>query len=174
VPGFARPVEDRYFEDYLPGIIVEFGAAVVEEAEVIDFARRYDPQPMHTDPAWAASGPFGGLIASGWHTAGLMMRMYTEYYLSTVASMVSPGLDELRWVKPVRPGDVLRVRARILEARRSRTKPDRGVVRTAVEVINAHDDVVMTNVAINLFRCRDAAPRTDEKAVSTSDQDKAG
>jgi acyl dehydratase len=155
MPGFTKPPDDRYFEDYTPGIVVEFGSEVVDEAEVIAFSRRYDPQPMHTDRAWAASGPFGGLITSGWHTAGLMMRMYTEHYLSTVAGMVSPGLDELRWLKPVRPGDVLRVRATILEARRSRTKPDRGVVRTAVEVLNAHDEIVMTYVAINLFRCRD-------------------
>jgi len=161
MPGFATPIDERYFEDYVPGIVVEFGAELVDEAEVIDFARRYDPQPMHTDPAWAARGPFGGLIASGWHTAGLMMRMYTEHYLSTVASMVSPGLDELRWVKPVRPGDVLRVRAAILEARRSRSKPDRGVVRTFVEVLNASDEVVMTNIAINLFRCRDVAIQAD-------------
>jgi acyl dehydratase len=118
---FTTPVEDRYFEDYVAGSVHEFGRIAVDEREVIEFASRYDPQPFHTDPQAAQRSPFGGLIASGWHTAGLMMRLVVEHYLSRVASLASPGVDELRWTQPVRPGDTLSVRATVLEARRSRS-----------------------------------------------------
>jgi acyl dehydratase len=97
------------------------------------------------------------LIASGWHTAALLMRLYATYYLSKVASLASPGLDELRWYKPVRPDDELRIRVRILEASRSRSKPDRGMVRTLVEVLNQSEEVVMSLKAMNILRCRGAA-----------------
>ena len=107
----------------MAGAVTEFGPIAVDEAEVIAFARRFDPQPIHTDPAAAAAGPFGGLIASGWHTASLVMRVLVEHYLARRASLASPGIDELRWLQPVRPGDVLRVRTTVLEARRSRSKP---------------------------------------------------
>ena len=109
-----------------------------------------------TDPEEAARGPFGGLIASGWHTAALLMRLYATHYLSHVASLASPGLDELRWHKPVRPGDELRIRVRVLAAERSRSKPDRGMVHTGIEVLNQRE-VVMSLRAMNLLRCRGAA-----------------
>ena len=150
----ASPVEYRYFEDYVAGAVHEFGSIAVEEAEVIAFAERFDPQPFHTDPEAAKQSIFGGLIASGWHTAGLMMRLLVEHYLSQVASLGSPGIDELRWLKPVRPGDVLSVRVTVLETNRSRSKPDRGLVRSYVEVLNQHREVVMSVKARNLFRCR--------------------
>ncbi len=149
------PFSERYFEDYHVGETYEFGAAVVDEAEVLEFARRYDPQSIHTDPAFAATGPFGGLIASGWHTTALMMRMIVDNYLSPVASIVSPGIDELRWLKPVRPGDTLSLRATVVEAKRSNSRPDRGVVRTFVEVLNQHGEVVMSLTAMNLMLCRE-------------------
>jgi acyl dehydratase len=155
--SFATPIDQRYFEDYVPGSVHEFGSAAVEEAEVLEFARRFDPQYIHIDPVRAAKGPFGGLIASGWHTGALMMRLYVQNYLSTVASLASPGLDELRWLKPVRPGDSLRVRATVLEAKRSHSKPDRGMVRTFAEVLNQHGEVVMSVKAVNFLRCRDGA-----------------
>ena len=101
---FARPITDRYFEDYVEGDVHHLGAIAVEADELIAFAKRFDPQAMHTDPEAAKNTPFGGLIASGWHTAGLMMRLYVEHYLTHVASLASPGLDDLRWLKPVRPG----------------------------------------------------------------------
>jgi len=145
---------DRYFEDYLPGAVHEFGSVQVDEAGIIDFARRYDPQEFHIDPVAAARGPFGGLIASGWHTGSLMMRLFVDHYLSPVSSLGSPGIDELRWLRPVRPGDTLRVRATILETKRSRSKPDRGVVRTLSEVLNQSGEVVMTMNAMTLVRCR--------------------
>ena len=138
----------------MPGAVAEFGPIAVDEAEVVAFALKFDPQPIHTDPAGAAAGPFGGLIASGWHTASLVMRVLVDHYLARGASLASPGIDELRWLQPVRPGDTLRVRATIVEARRSRSKPDRGLVRTKVETLNQNDQVVMSMVAMNLFRCR--------------------
>ena len=110
----------------------------------------------NTDPAAAAAGPFGGLIASGWHTVGLVMRVLVESYLARDAALASPGVDELRWVQPVRPGDTLHGRVTVLEATRSRSKPDRGMVRTSVETMNQRDEVVMSMIAMNLFRCRDA------------------
>ncbi len=131
---FPTTVDDRYFEDYLAGHVHQFGSVTVSEAEIVEFARRYDPQPFHVDPEAARQTQFGGLIASGWHTAGLMMRMVVDHYLSHVASLASPGLDELRWTQPVRPGDTLSVRATVLETRPSASKSDRGLVRTLFEV----------------------------------------
>jgi acyl dehydratase len=151
---FTVSVEKRYFEDYVPGSVHEFGSIAVEQNEVITFARRYDPQVFHTDPDLAKSTIYGGLISSGWHTAGLMMRLFAENYLSKVASLGSPGIDELRWKAPVRPGDELSIRVTVLEAKRSRSKPDRGIVRSFIEVINQNREVVMSMKAINLFLCR--------------------
>jgi acyl dehydratase len=152
--NFAVPIEDRYFEDYLPGAVYEFGGAEVSEAEIVDFARRWDPQPMHVDAEAAARGRFGGLIASGWQTAAIMMRLFVDHFLSKTASLASPGIDELRWTRPVRPGDVLRIRVTVLDATRSRSRPDRGMVRTLVEVLNQNDEIVMTLKPMNLLRCR--------------------
>ena len=144
----------RYFEDYPPGAVFEGGAIEVAEAEILEFARRYDPQTMHTDPAAAASGFFGGLIASGWHTAGLMMRLFTQHFLSPESSLASPGIDELRWPKPVRPGDILSIRVTVTAARRSRSKPQQGIVHSFVEVLNQQGEVVMTLKPVSLIRCR--------------------
>jgi acyl dehydratase len=154
---FAAPIDDRFFEDYVTGAVYEYGWVTVTEAEILDFAGAFDPQPIHTDPGFAAAGPFGGLIASGWHTAGIMMRVLVDHYLSHVASLASPGIDELRWPAPVRPGDSLRLRATIVEARRSRSKPDRGLVRTKAELINQNDEVVLQLTAMNLIRARNPA-----------------
>ncbi|MGH8851468.1 MAG: MaoC family dehydratase [Casimicrobiaceae bacterium] len=151
---FAVPVDQRYFEDYRVGSAYEYGSITVDEAEIISFAQQFDPQAMHVDPAAAARGPFGGLIASGWHTNALMMRLLARHYLSSVASLGSPGIDELRWLKPVRPGDTLRIRVTVSEARRSQSKPDRGMVRTLIEVLNQRDEIVSTMRAMNLLRCR--------------------
>src|SRR5215212_3912950 len=155
------PQTDRWFEDYEPGSVHEFGSIVVREEEVLAFGRRFDPQPFHTDPEAAAETEYGGLIASGWHTAGLMMRLYSDHYLSKVATLVSPGVDNLRWLKPVRPGDELSLRVTVAEARRLRSKPDRGLVRSDVEVLNQRGEVVMTLSALNFFICREAPPPAD-------------
>jgi acyl dehydratase len=151
---FAVARDNRYFEDYVVGSIYEFGTIAVTEEEIIDFARRYDPQPFHIDPKAAESTPFGGLISSGWLTAGLMMRLLVDNYVSSVASLGSPGVKELKWLKPVRPGDELSIRVTIQEARRSRSKPDRGMVGISVDVLNQHREVVMTMESVGMIRCR--------------------
>jgi acyl dehydratase len=140
---------ERWFEDYRVGMVDEFGEVSVTAEEIVAFAGRYDPQPMHTTAK--------ELIASGWHTVGLMMRLLVEHYLSKVAMLPSPGIDELRWLRPVRPGDTLRVRATVTEARRSRSKPDRGIVHSLVEVLNQQGEVVMSLRPMNLMRCRDVS-----------------
>ena len=145
---------ERYFEDYPPGAVFTAGSIVVTESEIVEFARRYDPQSMHTDPEAAARGRFGGLISSGWHTGAMMMRLFADHFLSPASSEASPGLDELRWHQPVRPGDVLRLQVTILEARRSRKTPQQGVVRSLVEVLNQRGEVVMSLKPISLVRCR--------------------
>jgi acyl dehydratase len=148
---FAVPIEERYFEDYLPGSVYEYGALTVTEPEIIEFAKRFDPQAMHIDPQLAAQGRYGGIIASGWHTVGLAMRLFVDHYLSRVASLASPGVDEIRWPNPVRPGDTLRVRLSILETRPSRSKPDRGVIRTLIEALNQNDQLVLSMIGISIL-----------------------
>jgi acyl dehydratase len=147
-------VNERWFEDYVPGTTAEAGPVRVEESEVVEFARRFDPQPFHVDAEAAAAGPFGGLIASGWHTCALMMRLLADEYLSPVSSLGSPGVDELRWLRPVRPGDELVLRATVEEARVSRTKPDRGLVTTRVEMVDRGGEAVLRLRAVNLVRTR--------------------
>lgn len=152
---FDIPIDDRYFEDYVPGSIYEFGTIRVEEQEILDFAGRFDPQPLHTDREAAKNNVFGGLIASGWHTAALMMRLFVDYYLSHAASLSSPGVDELRWLRPVRPGDELSIRLTVLETKRSHSKPDRGIVHTFIEAMNQDREIVMSMKALNFLACRD-------------------
>ena len=129
----------------------------VDKEEVIEFARRYDPQIFHVDECAAKNTFFGGLIASGWHTAALMMRLLADNFISKVASLGAPAVDELRWHLPVRPGDVLSVRALVLDTRRSRSKPDRGVMRTRVEVTNQRGELAMSLTAVNILLCRGPA-----------------
>ncbi len=151
---FSRPIDDRYFEDYVEGAVHRCGSIAVEADEIVAFAKLYDPQSFHTDPEAAKRSQFGGLIASGWHTCGLMMRLYAQHYLTQVASLASPGLDELRWLKPVRPGDTLSVRVTVLKAAPSKSKPDRGAVTSFIEVFNQADEAVMTMKAVNIITRR--------------------
>jgi acyl dehydratase len=141
----------RYFEDYPKDSVYRLGPIVVDEDELLAFGRRFDPQPIHIDPVAAAAGPFGGLIASGWHTAGLMMRLLALDFLSPASSLGSPGIDELRWIRPVRPGDQLSVTVTVLDAVASRSKPDRGILTSRIEVANQDAEVVMTMRAVNLI-----------------------
>lgn len=131
-----------YFEDLAPGQTFELGESTADEAEMIAFARRFDPQPFHLDPAAAAASAFGGLIASGWYTAGLWMRLYVDAVLADAASLGSPGGDELRWLAPVRPGDVLRGLLTVLEVRDSTTAPNRGTAMICGELFRG-DTVVL-------------------------------
>ena len=151
--NFTTSVENRYFEDYVAGSVHEFGPIAVELEEVIEFGKRFVPLTYHTDAELAKKSIYGGVIASGWHTAALMMRIYTENYLSQVANLGSPGGDELRWDKPVFPGDELDLRATVLETRRSESRPDRGIVRTFIEVLNQKREVVMSMKMVNFVRC---------------------
>ena len=144
----------RYFDDYLPGATYDCGIFSVNEEEIVSFAEQFDPQPFHVDPEAAARGPFGGLIASGWHTAALVMRQLVDNYLPAEASLGSPGLDEMRWPDPVRPGDTLRVRATVAEARRSLSGPDRGIMKTVIEAVNQDGRTVMRATATNFLRVR--------------------
>jgi acyl dehydratase len=136
------PIEKRFLEDYIEGSTYEFGSVTVEESEIIEFARRFDPQPFHTDPSAALQTKFGGIVASGWHTAAMAMRVLVENYIPRGSAIGSPGVDQLRWHLPVRSGDTLSVRVTILETKPSLSKPDRGLLRTLVEVINQNREVV--------------------------------
>jgi acyl dehydratase len=147
--NFAAPPDNRYFEDYVPGHVYEFGTISVSEADIIDFAQKFDPQYFHTDPEKAKASRFGGLIASGWHTVGLAMRLFVDHFVSHAASLASPGTDEVRWPNPVRPGDVLRIRVTILEARVT-SKQDRGVVRAKLEAFNQKDEPVLSLIGLSI------------------------
>ncbi len=152
---FTTPPGDRYLEDYAVGATYQLGGFTFSESEIIEFARRFDPQPFHIDPAAARDSAFGGLIASGWHTGSAMMRAVVDGFISTVAGLGSPGMDEVRWLKPVRPGDRLTVRVTVEAARRSVSKPDRGVLHSLMEVVGEDGTPVMTARAIGLVRCRE-------------------
>jgi acyl dehydratase len=143
----------RYFEDFLKAVgdTVVLGTYEFTADSIIAFAREYDPQPMHTDPEQAASTPYGGLIASGWQTAGVYMRLLVDGLIAHTVSFGSPGLDNLRWLKPVRPGDVLTARITILDARPSESRPDRGIVRSRGEMVNEQGEVVMQVEAVNFY-----------------------
>jgi acyl dehydratase len=147
----------RYWEDIRVGDVFELGPVDVREDEVIAFATAYDPQPFHVDPQAAATGPFGGLVASGWHTAALFMGMYVREVLLDTASMGSPGVEQIRWRVPVRPGDRLRARVSITGSTASKTNPHRGTVVSECEVLNQRDEVVMTLTARGLFARREPA-----------------
>ena len=144
-----------YFEDLEVGQQESFGTYEVTESEIVDFAERYDPQPMHVDPEAAGESMFGGLVASGWHTAAMCMRLLVEEYLADSAAMGSPGVDDLRWHEPVRPGDELTVETEVLETRPSESRPDRGLVRVAVGVHNGEGTLVMSMESLVFWERRD-------------------
>ena len=145
-----------YWEDFSPGRAFEHGPRRITREEIVAFAGRYDPQPFHLDDAAARDSIYGGLIASGWMTCGVLMRMLVDHVISPVASMGSPGVDELRWLRPVRPGDRLRARVTVLETRRSRSRPDRGIVRLHQEALNQDGEVVLSMRGMGLYKCRPA------------------
>ncbi len=146
-----------YFEDFTAGQVIETGSVTVTEEEIITFAKQFDPQSFHIDPEAASHSIYGGVIASGWHTCCLMMRLVVDSFLGESASMGSPGMDEVRWIKPVRGGDTLSVRCVTLEARPSASKPDRGVVISSWEARNQHGDLVTSAKVMAMFRCRPLA-----------------
>ncbi len=145
-----------YWEDFSVGQVIKLGMRAVPREEIIEFARRYDPQPFHTDEEAAKNSIYGGLIASGWHTCALMMRLLYDGLIKRAASMGSPGIDNIRWLKPVRPGDTLRAQMTIMETRASASKPDRGLIKSNWEVFNQNDELVMTMVGVGMYRRRDS------------------
>ena len=145
---------EHYFEDFEPGQVFELGSRRVTEAEIVEFAERWDPQPFHVDPSAAAESAFGGLIASGWHTGAMWMRMYVDSLLDGAASMGSPGIEELRWLAPVRPGDTLAGRLTVLETTPSERRPDRGTVRIRGDMVNQDGVTVMTMTSRGHFARR--------------------
>ncbi len=146
---------DLHFEDIEPGRVYELGTRTVTESEIVAFAREWDPQPFHIDPEAAKKTVFGGLIASGWHTGSMWMRMYVDTMLGS-AARGSPGIEELRWLAPVRPGDTLSGRLTVLEATPSATKPDRGTIRIRGEMVNQDGVIVMSMTSRGHFGRRPA------------------
>ena len=151
---FDAPIDDRWLDDYQPGAVYEYGFLKVTEDEIVEFAQRFDRQRIHTDPGWAVTGPFSGLIASGWHSAALTMRLLGDHYISAVASLASPGVDELRWAAPLRPDDVVRLRATVLQVRPSRSKADRGMVHTQAELLTDDNRCPIAFRAMNIIAKR--------------------
>jgi acyl dehydratase len=143
-----------YFEDFEAGRTIDVGSRTVTEEEIIDFATKFDPQPFHVDKAAAEKSMYGGIIASGWHTCGMIMRLMVDGFLRDAASLGSPGVDEIRWIKPVRGGDTLSVTTTALEARPSASKPDRGVVITLWQAKNQHGEIVATVKGMGMFQRR--------------------
>ena len=144
----------RYLEDFVPGTVFEAGSVRLTEAEIVEFATRYDPQPFHVDAEAAERSIYGGLIASGWQTVALTMRLLVDNVFQGSASMGSPGVDELRWLLPVRPGDTLSVRMVILELVPSRSKPDRGSVKVAYETRNQRGELVQSVIGRGIIARR--------------------
>ena len=148
-----------YLDDLESGQVHHLGRRMLSRDEIVEFARAWDPQPFHLDEQAAAASIYGGLIASGWHTVCVFMRLFADGLLHRAAAMGSPGVDELRWLKPVRPGDTLEARLEILECRPSRSKPDRGIVRARSVVVNLAGEEVLSFVATLLFQRRPEAVR---------------
>lgn len=146
-----------WFEDFTPGWTFENGPRMLAAAEIVAFAREWDPQTYHTDEVRARESPYGGLIASGWQTAGVAMRLMCDGYLLESSCVGSPGIDELKFLKPVRPGDALRFRSTVIEAAPSKTKPNRGTVTFRWEVINQRGEVALSMVGKQLFLTRPAS-----------------
>jgi acyl dehydratase len=147
----------RYCEDFSVGLTEERGDWLVTADEIIAFARLYDPQPFHLDAEAGAKTHFGGLVASGWHSCAMMMRMLVEHILHPETSLGSPGLDEVRWLKPVRPGDRLRLRATVMDNRPLQSRPGVGVVKVLCETLNQRDEAAVRVTANCLFLARPVA-----------------
>jgi len=145
-----------YFEDFHPGQEIDLGERTVSEEEIVAFAREFDPQPFHVDPEAASSSIYGGVIASGWHTCSLMMRMVVDGLMCSASSMGSPGLDGVRWLRPLRAGDTLKVRYLTTQVKASGSRPDRGVVWSKWTATNQHGEEICTIEGMGMFGRRPA------------------
>jgi acyl dehydratase len=146
-----------WWEDFKVGESADMGSHRFTEDEIIAFARQFDPQPFHTDPQAARASAFGGIVASGWHTCAVGMRLMVEHYISRTVSLGSPGLDEIRWLKPVRPGDTLTYRRTVLESRASASRPGVGLVKQRWEALNQHGELVLRMEGWGMFGRRPAS-----------------
>jgi acyl dehydratase len=146
--------QQYYWEDFKPGESFPMGERTLDRDEIMAFARQFDPQPFHIDEEAAKRSMYGGLIASGWHTVAMVMRMMCDSYLNQSASLGSPGVDNVRWLKPVRPGDTIRAQRTVLESRVSQSRPEMGLVKTRWEVFNQDGEAVMTMEGYGMFRRR--------------------
>jgi acyl dehydratase len=141
----------RYYEDFVEGSVETYGPKLVTREEIVAFAAEFDPQPMHLDENAARKTMMGGLVASGWHTCMIMMRLFTDGMLLDSSSMGAPGVEELRWLKPVRPGDKLSARLTVLDKRVSKSRPDIGFVRLQIELVNQNNEVVILETHPHMF-----------------------
>lgn len=155
---------ELYLDDFAPGDRFESAGKTFTEAEIVDFAFSYDPQPIHIDLEAAKGSPYGGLIASGFHTMAVGFRMLWQTGVFNACSLGSPGLDEVRWLLPVRPGDTLRTAVEVVESRPSSSKPDRGICRVKYTILNQRDEAVMTMTAVHIFARR---PGTDNRKAAS-------
>jgi acyl dehydratase len=162
----------HYWEDLVPGSVRDLGSVTMDAAEIRDFAAKFDPQPFHLDEEAGKRSIFGGLCASGWHTCALAMRLTVTNFLHESSSMGSPGLENLRWMKPVYPGDTLRLRHVILESRPLRTRPDVGLVRSRWEMFNQHGEQVLQMEGYGMFRRRQPASADEiDRSEANGEQD---
>ena len=150
-------MDTRYLDDLIPGQRFTTPGLTLTEAEIIDFAWRYDPQPFHLDASAAANSPYGGLIASGFQSLAICFRLFIQSGLLADSSMGSPGIDELRWLAPVRPGDTLHSEIEVLEVKPSSSKPDRGIARLRYNAVNQHQEAVLSFIVIHLLRRKTSA-----------------
>jgi acyl dehydratase len=144
-----------HWEDFSPGQVTECGSRLITRAEIIAFAAEYDPQPMHLDEAAARASLFGGLVASGWHSCCVLMRMLTDGMLSATSFMGAPGVEEVQWLAPIRPGAWVKARATVLETRASRSRPGVGFVKFRLELVDASDQPIMSLMVSPMFGRRD-------------------
>lgn len=154
-----------YFEDFTPGSVDQYGPHLVTREEIIAFAAQFDPQPMHLDEEAARATMLGGLAASGWHSCAMMMRMICDWFMLDTASWGAPGIEEVRWLKPIRPGDHLMLRREVGEKRVSNSRPEMGFVKLTYAFVNQHGETVMTLVCPAMMGLREPKPASAKAAV---------
>jgi len=144
----------EFLEDIVIGTVLEFGEKTMTREEIINFAKKYDPQPFHIDEAAAKDSIYGDIIASGWHTGSVTMRMMVDHMVNERAALGSPGFNNLKFRRPVRPGDTLRVRSTVKDVKRSKSRPNMGTIFGLVEVLNQTDEVVMSFESLGMIKAR--------------------
>ena len=161
MPDVLPTASVLHHEDFIPGATVQYGAATVTREDIIAFARSFDPQPIHLDEEAAKSSIVGGLCASGFHSCAIMMRLLCDGFLLRAASLGSPGIDEVKWLKPLRPGDTVSVRICVLESRVLKSRPDVGLCKMMFELVNQHSETILTAATNQLMRRRHPGPAND-------------